>query len=460
VKTVARKLNEKALRAEIEATFHEHFRERRDELVSWVRLLPQASTPEEFMRMQLELRDRFAARQDAMKVRRHALIADKAERARLAPLKPQPRAEMQELRRRIVIRERLHLRDTVLQHISRCLADAMVWRATGYDRALFTVLGNGERVGRFPDESGAKIERDRAQEIWNQGALPFFNDLTNCLRQGDLTVLHSAWPDAHVAIDEVKRSGRANPNSRQGQRLDCKLKLLNTEWDPIGADGKPLALWRLPLPYRHALDTLAAVLAEARRDGHAHVQLHPAIVISATDINWAISHPAQAGNWTMRAAEDLGWTPQDARHFSSSALTTRMRERRHAGSAFHAPVAIFPLCAEDVVDILMGSLDYNVTLRVDALLPAFTARRIDVDFATGHDADRTFLRARRSGDDVIVPAHLREQMLRELMTVDTLVDIVDTLLDGARLGAPPDVTRIVTCDERLAWPRPPMYLTP
>lgn len=272
-----------------------------------------------------------------------------------------------------------------------------------------------------------------------------------------------------MAIDEVKRRGRENPHSRQAQRLDRKLKLLNTEWDPIGADGKPLALWRLPLPYRHALDTLAAVLAEARRDGHAHLQLHPAIVISAnTDINWAISHPAQAGNWTMRATEDLGWTPQDERHFSSSALTTRMRERRHAGSAFHAPVAIFPLCAEDIVDILMGSLvdilmgslDDNVTLRVDALLPAFTARAIDVDFATGHDADRTFLRARRSGNDIIVPAHLREQMLRELMTVDTLVDIVDTLLDGARLGAPPDVTRIVTCDERLAWPRPPIYLTP
>lgn len=144
------------------------------------------------MRLQLELRDRFAARQDAMKVRRHDLIVDKAERARLAPLKPQPRAQMQELRRRIVIRERLHLRDTVLQHISRCLADAMVWRATGYDRALFTVLGDGERVGRFPDEAGAKTERDRAQKIWNQRALPFFNDLPNCLRQGDLTVLHSA----------------------------------------------------------------------------------------------------------------------------------------------------------------------------------------------------------------------------------------------------------------------------
>ena len=38
------------------------------------------------------------------------------------------------------------------------------------------------------------------------------------------------------------------------------------------------------------------------------------------------------------------------------------------------------------------------------------------------------------------------------MTVDALVNIVDALLDGLRLGAPPDVKRIVVCDERLAWP--------
>jgi len=58
------------------------------------------------MRLQLELRDRFAARQDVMGLRRRELMADKAERARVAPLKPQPRAQMQELRRRVVIRLR------------------------------------------------------------------------------------------------------------------------------------------------------------------------------------------------------------------------------------------------------------------------------------------------------------------------------------------------------------------
>jgi hypothetical protein len=447
-----KKLDAKAIQAELEATQDAHFQERRPELVSWVRALQQAASPADFMRLQLKLRDRFAGRQDAMRLRTVDLETDKAELKRLAPLRPRQQGALDELRRRITIRERLHRRDSVLQHISRCLADAMVWRATRWDRALFTVLGEGERVGRLPEEDGAKPERERAQALWDQGVLPFFNDLTNCLRQGDLTVLHGAWPDASVAVDEVKRSGRRPMDSRQAKRLDRKLELLSKEWDPTGAAGGPLSLWRLPVPYRHELAELAAVLAQARRDGYAEAQLHPSVVVSAVDLKWAFANRDQVDNWMARAADVRGWDPRDERHFWSSALVTRMSERRRAGSSYHAPIGIFPLCAEDIVDVLMGVVDYNVTLRVDAGVPAFADRQIAVEFGTGREADEIFLRARRGGDEITVPAHLREQMLRELMTVETLVDIVDRLLEAVSLGAPPDVKRIVVCDERDSWP--------
>lgn len=454
-----KRLHAKALTAELEATHDAHFRERRDELVAWVRALQQASSPEDFMRLQLELRDRFAGRQDAMSLRSAAIVEDKTELRRLAPLKPRPQEAIDELRRRIDIRERLHLRDSVLQHISRCLADAMVWRATRSDRALFTVLGDGERVGRFPAEVGAKAERERAQELWDHGVLPLFNDLTNCLRQGDLTVLHGAWPNVMVAVDEVKHSGRRqHKGTRQARRLDRKLELLASGWDSTGASGSPLSLWRLPVPYRHDLAVLAPVLAEARRDGYAEAQPHAAVVVSAVKLDWAFANKEHAENWMTRAADGRGWDPLDERHFWFSALATRIAERRRAGSSCYAPITIFPVCAEDVVDVLMGFIDYNVTLRVDALVPVFAERNIAVEFAAGPEAEQIFLRARRGDDEITVPAHLREQMLRELMTVDTLVEIVDWLLEALRLGAPPQVKRIVVCDEGSSWPPAPMYL--
>jgi len=120
-------------------------------------------------------------------------------------------------------------------------------------------------------------------------------------------------------------------------------------------------------------------------------------------------------------------------------------------------VAIYPLCAEDVVDILMGYLDYSVTLNTTALRSAFIARGVDVRFAAGPEASRTFLRAARGRDEVVVPAVLREQLLHELTTIDTLVSVVDELLKAISLGAP-DLDRIVVCDDTAAWSDAPVYL--
>jgi hypothetical protein len=455
---MASQLNHKRVYEEIAATQDDFFAARRDQYVPWVRLLQAAASPEDYTRLQLEIRDHFAGIQDGTADRRKILVADRNELKRLAPQKPQPTDAVAELRRRIDIREQLAVRNNVLLHVLRCVADGMVWRATSYDRALFAVLGDGTRVGRLPAEEGAVAERERAQALWDQGVLPFFNDLTNCLREGDLTVLHSRWPDADVAVEEVKRDGRQRPNSPQAKRLDAKLALLAHSVSPLGDLDKISTLSRLTVRHQHYLDRLALLLAQARKDGYAYAQPHPALVVSAIDLRWAVEHQDLAGDWMVRAAESLGWTPHDERHFYNSALVTRMRERRRPSSGYHAPVAIFPLCAEDIIDLLMGFMDYTVVLRVEELLPMFAARRIDVEFASGKDANTTFLRARRDGATVTVPAQLREQVLRELMSIDTLIAIVDTLLTRIQRGAPSSSGQLVFCDERSSWPSAPVYL--
>jgi len=211
------------------------------------------------------------------------------------------------------------------------------------------------------------------------------------------------------------------------------------------------------LTYQHHLQVLAQVLAEARKEGYAQSQLHPALVVSAVDLKWAFEHQGAIGDYAVRAAESIGWTPQDDRHFYNSALVTRIRDRRQSSSYF-APLAIFPLCAEDIIDLLVGKMNFVVALRVDALAPAFNAKGIGVEFATGSDAAKEFLRASRGSATVTLPSHIREQMLRELMTVDTLIAIVDSLLTRLQQGAPPNSRRLVFCDERSSWPSAPVYL--
>lgn len=192
-------------------------------------------------------------------------------------------------------------------------------------------------------------------------------------------------------------------------------------------------------------------------EGYAEEALHPGIVVTAVDLRRVAEQEGNASNWMTRAADKRGWDVSAPTIFSSSALVRRIQERRHGGSTYLAPVAIYPLCAEDVVDILMGYLDYSVTLNTTALRSAFIARGVDVRFAAGPEASRTFLRAARGRDEVVVPAVLREQLLHELTTIDTLVSVVDELLKAISLGAP-DLDRIVVCDDTAAWSDAPVYL--
>ena len=56
-----------------------------------------------------------------------------------------------------------------------------------------------------------------------------------------------------------------------------------------------------------------------------------------------------------------------------------------------------------------------------------------------------------------MPATVREQMLHELTSVDTIVQIADELLTRVSAGLEID-RHVVVCDEETSWPPPPVYL--
>jgi hypothetical protein len=71
---------------------------------------------------------------------------------------------------------------------------------------------------------------------------------------------------------------------------------------------------------------------------------------------------------------------------------------------------------------------------------------------------KIFVWARRGSDHITIPAVIREQILHELTSVDTLVQIADELLKHASAGLGID-RHFVVCDEETSWPPPPVYLS-
>lgn len=125
----------------------------------------------------------------------------------------------------------------------------------------------------------------------------------------------------------------------------------------------------------------------------------------------------------------VGWQGEpDYVHFSSA--TRRLRDRRHSFS-FLAPVSILPLEAEDLADLLMGSLDYKVTLHLGALERLFARKGIAAEAARAREAGELFLTAETASAGVSVPSQLREQLFIELMTPATLIRLVEWMLERA-----------------------------
>jgi hypothetical protein len=453
---MAYRLDNQTVQADAWAMFDPHFVEQREDVLGLVRALQRAVSPSDFFDLQLELLGRYGGRQAAMEERRARVRAERVTLRQLTRTSPRPVDEIRAVQKRIATSDSLERRDDIFSFLLRILADGIAWRLLRGDRAVFAVLGDGQRVDRLALGKGFDAELARMSELWEtHGLLPLHNDLTTGLRYGDLTVLHGDWPDADVAIEEVKASGRKK--SRQTQQLEAKLRVLATNYGASAPEGRRFAIRTLPLPYRTYLADLAAVLARARAEGYAYAQPHPALVIAAVEYEQVVGRADELGKWTFRRPRELGWVPEDEHHFSRMAVETRMRDR-HQSSAYFAPVSIYPLPAEDLADLLLSRLDYAVTLRVDALRPNFAARNIDVEFATAGRSEKEFLVAKRGPIEVIVPAHIREQMLRELMSPDTLVDLVEFALNELTVTPDLESQRMLFCDERAAWPSAPVYL--
>jgi hypothetical protein len=252
-----------------------------------------------------------------------------------------------------------------------------------------------------------------------------------------------------VTFDEVKASREVDPNSRQYERLKKRVKVLRDGYDPSGGvDGAMLRLRRLPVPYRTHLHELAEVVAEAHEHGVASRQVEDGMVVSAVDYR---RHRATGDTyWFTQRELELGWTPADDRHFQGMALVRRLRERIKA-DAYLAPVTIFPMKPTLIADLLLGSVDYAVTIRAESIEDAFAARGITAHCAAGREANRTFLKAYRGEFNVTVPAATREQMVQETMTCETLVDVIERMLDSLEDGTPTGDSQMLFCDESDTW---------
>jgi hypothetical protein len=434
------------LREEGELVNHPlYIREQRN-IEKFLRDLRSPGSPADLNGLHRDLFGRFLGAQRFLE----SLKAEKVT-ARIAIREARDRGDQAELRRLSTeianIDADRRAADAVLS-LQRLLGDALAWTLLDFRRSAATVLGEGQRVDRLADAAGLEAELALIDELVAHGVAAIHTDITSCLQHGDVLALRSLEPRLYE-LTEVKAGAREDP--AQTERLERATALLNDGFHPTAAQGGPLMIVSGPVPYRSHVEAAAAAIDRAREHSFVGLELEPGFAIQVYDE----TNPACLGREDFEEREAAllaGLDSNEGDRIIYSVSARRRRDRRRSFASL-APLSLLPYAVETTASLMVGELDIITSIDAAALERRFGERGIEAEVARAPEAEDGFLTARRGTASLSVPATVREQISIELMTLDTLIEMVDwTLAQVASRGRGEQPQMIIDyADERTYW---------
>jgi hypothetical protein len=416
--------DDKDHRRERELFEHPLYRDQLQPIAELIALLRTASDPADYRRLHQILLGRFLGAQqfaeDVSSRKREVRAAISAVKGRSDDI-----SQLRTLSMQIKDLEAdLRCVRAVLS-VYRTIGDALVWKVMDYRRELITPLGEGKRVGHLAKGAGLESELAEIEWLWTErDVFALHADITNCVRHGDVLSVET-WEPKSIRLTEIKASGFARPDSAQMLRLSRLVKLANDGFHPKAADGHPLTLQRCPVPHRTHLSLLGPALEIAATETYIALTPEPGLLIEVFDD----SNPAGLPQSELRDRQQIS-----RQHFGGeddlqtySIYNRRLRDRVQSFSGL-APLPLLPLRLDRLCELLLGRFDVAVSLHAGWLERRLDEAGIRSEVARGADTGDRFLRVLRGEGTLVVPATVREQVLVELLTLDTLVETLMWLL--------------------------------
>jgi len=414
-----------------------------------VRMLQRAERYQDFWELQLELISYVRGLQTALGALRSELADLKKKLATLTATQPTPLDAIRDVQSQIAdYKRRIDVQDG-LRWLMLTIGDGLAWRCLDYDRAMITILGRGQRVAWLSGDEGWAAELEHLRAEYEAGNFALLNDMTTCIRNGDITARR---PEG-INVYEVK-AGELRDDTPQMRRLQQAVDFINT--GEVNVDGEPGGYIRCRRRYRTHLAQLSALLRKAEAQGTATAKVSPVQFVIAVDFRKGEAAAKLSSYEDALAAS--GWSLDDI-VLSTSTTIRRMRERHHSFPSL-APLSLYPLEAEQVCDLLHGSLNISGMINVSLLARSLGDHGIEAEPVAPPKSEEVFLRifkrtSRSSGVEGSIVADIREMMMLELMTPATLRYGIDALVDhvSASSGAP-QREMVFWADEARTWSHP------
>jgi hypothetical protein len=429
----------------------ELYQKARPRVVEHVRRMRGAADADGYNTAHRQLLIEYAARREAIEstvpAHRNRFMA---ELHRLRQERPIPVADIGVQQERLATVRRQVQVSRALRHTLRVITDGLVWRALDFERIAFAVLGRGVRVGALATGAGWDVEIVTQGYLLNTyHGVVVHNDLTTCLRHGDVTVIDLGDPPRHVRIAEVKATdGRVDWS--QSTRLDDAIELLRTGYHPTANAGRPVRIHQVDADFLSQVDELMPLVTRAHTEFIAWAWLRPWLAVAVCDLRAGATDATRYS----RNLDEFRVAARGRRVVSTSFMDRRVADR-HTSYSWFMPQSLLPLPAEDVADVLMGYLEIKAFLDLDALAARLVDGGITPVFAEDPNAP-TFFTTTVGGRHIAVPGVLRHQMLLEFMDPTSVIAAIKHIASVRSEDLRADESVMLSFkNEGRAWALPP-----
>lgn len=256
------------------------------------------------------------------------------------------------------------------------IADGVAWRTLGYSRFKMRILSQGRYSGHTWGKDGQTAELERAIHIVSKGGYVLINDVTNCLRIGDLTLIQPDKRDRCYLV-EIKSKEIVTPGSilkkfDNGKALDKQEKRLIQAQIAIEENKFPASFGKIPVetvdvPLHDVISSVGAVAKKALKKGAAWRMVTPYMRIEAIDL------PSLSQRKDFRDVIDGLGHPDATPLFGHSNYDHLMVGSTGEVERSSPPYTIFPLPVEVIAKMITGELYVKCDLFVEPLQAAFQA---------------------------------------------------------------------------------------
>ena len=245
----------------------------------------------------------------------------------------------------------------------KTIIDGMAWRYLNYNRAILSVLSNKEDSGPVRLDEGLITELLAfSKEILHEKKRAIINDISNFLRNGDITTIDDNGDIELIEVKSSKRRGRRI--TRQKEKLQEVVEFFNTGITEY--EGSKLTILPCDVPLKNYLAILRKTIAKARQTCCSSELFGNYMILECVDAEklddvdkvieyFDSRHKSVKNHWEQNNDVVFSFNSLDRRVFSANL----------------APFSVFPLSIEDITALMIGRIYLTYRINLTEILKIF-----------------------------------------------------------------------------------------